>query len=154
MSIPRVFQINISGGGVPKLAVPTAHITEAGIQGDKQEDLRYHGGPRRALCLFSLERILDLQAAGHPIFPGATGENLTLCGVDWDQVVPGVKLKLGPEVVAEVLSFTEPCSTIRRYFKEGRIQAMLQEQNPGWSRVYARVLKNGELTVGDGVDFL
>ena len=38
----------------------------------------FHGGPERALCLFSLERILELQAEGHPIFPGAAGENITI----------------------------------------------------------------------------
>ncbi len=154
MPTPRIFQINLSGGGVPKLAVPRATVTEQGLDGDVQKDLRYHGGPKRALCLFSLERILALQEQGHPIFPGAAGENLTISGVDWAQVTPGCRLQLGGQVVAEVLSYTEPCSTIRQYFKDGKIQAILQDRNPGWSRVYARVLEPGEIGVGDEVKFL
>ena len=35
------------------------------------------GDPGRAVCLFSMERILQLQKEGHPIDIGSTGENLT-----------------------------------------------------------------------------
>ncbi len=149
MSTARVFQINISRGGVPKLAVPSADVTTDGIAGDKQQDLKHHGGPNRALSLYSLERILALQEDGHPIFPGATGENITLVGMDWEQMVPGTKLQLGNDVLIEVLSYTEPCAAIKQYFTAGRIGRMLQEKNPGWSRVYARILTQGRLTVGD-----
>jgi len=149
MTTPRIFQINISSGGVPKLAVPTSTVTTDGIKGDKQQDLKHHGGPDRALCLYSLERILALQEEGHPIFPGATGENLTLVGLDWDLVIPGSRLQLGNDVQIEVLSYTEPCASIKQYFSAGKISIMLQEKNPGWSRVYAKVLAGGPLAVGD-----
>ena len=74
----RIFQLNCSKGGVPKLAVRESLLTETGLECDRQADRRYHGGPERALCLFSLERILELQAEGHPVFPGSTGENVTV----------------------------------------------------------------------------
>ncbi len=72
----RIFQINVSNGGVPKFARQQAELTPLGLVGDRQEETDVHGGPERALCLFSLERILALQAEAHPIFPGAIGENL------------------------------------------------------------------------------
>ena len=53
----------------------------AGLEGDRHRNRKLHGGPDRALCLFSLERIEALQAEGHPIEPGTLGENLTLA--DW-----------------------------------------------------------------------
>jgi MOSC domain-containing protein YiiM len=149
MPTPRLFQINVSPGGVPKLAVPTARISRNGVEGDRQKHLEFHGGPRRALCLYSLERILALQEEGHPIFPGAAGENLTLSGLDWDRMVPGAKLRLGDQVVVEVLSYTEPCAAIKPFFKEGKIGRMLQDRNPGWSRVYAQVLEVGQVAAGD-----
>src|SRR5437660_8273239 len=74
----RIFQLNMSPGGVPKLAVREAMLTTTGLMGDVQKFTDIHGGPERALCLFSLERILELQAEGHPIFPGAAGENITI----------------------------------------------------------------------------
>jgi len=54
----RIFQINSSPGGVPKLAVREATLTELGLVGDDHNFPDIHGGPERALCLFSLERIL------------------------------------------------------------------------------------------------
>jgi len=74
----RIFQLNISPGGVPKLPLREAMVGELGLEGDGHSFPDIHGGPERALCLFSLERILELQAEGHPIFPGAAGENITI----------------------------------------------------------------------------
>src|ERR1043166_6472015 len=43
----RIFQLNRSDGGVPKLAVREAWLTPTGLEGDRQRDLRFHGGPER-----------------------------------------------------------------------------------------------------------
>src|SRR3712207_3923787 len=90
-----VHQINVSNGGVPKLPVPEAAVTVDGVGGDRQRDLRVHGGPFRAVCLFSLEVIERLRAEGHPIAPGTVGENVTVGGLDWTLVRPGVRLRIG-----------------------------------------------------------
>ena len=148
----RIFQLNTSAGGVPKLAVAECLVNELGLAGDEHRFPDIHGGPDRALCLFSLERILELQAEGEPIFPGAVGENVTISGLDWAQLVPGVQLSLGDEVLLEVTSYTTPCNTISAYFVEGKFQRISQKVNPGWSRVYARVLKGGHLKVGQPVE--
>ena len=148
---PRIFQINASGGGVPKTPVREALVGEEGLTIDRQTHTKIHGGPKRALCLWSLERILALQEEGHPIFPGAAGENLTLTGLDWDAVVPGVQLRLGREVGIEVLSYTQPCGTISGYFSDGQQNRIEQELHPGWSRVYARVVRGGTIRAGDEV---
>ena len=79
----RIFQLNVSNGGVPKLPVREALLTPDGLEGDRQAHPQIHGGPERALCLYALERILELQAEGHPIYPGSIGENITVCGLDW-----------------------------------------------------------------------
>jgi MOSC domain-containing protein YiiM len=147
----RIFQLNISAGGVPKLAVREGHVNEFGMLGDEHRFPDIHGGPERALCLFSLERILELQAEGHSIFPGAVGENVTIAGLDWDEVVPGVQLSLGDEVLLEITSYTTPCNTIPAFFIDGRYQRISQKVHPGWSRVYARVLREGKLQVGQPV---
>lgn len=151
MPTPRIFQLNISPGGVPKLAVPEARVTPDGLVGDKQADLKHHGGPQRAVCLYSLERILALQEEGHPVFPGAAGENVTVTGLDWEQVEPGQRWRLGDEVVLEIVSYTPPCATIRKFFREGQQNRMSQKHHPGWSRVYAKVIAPGTIRVGDGV---
>ena len=67
----RITGLQRSGGGVPKLPVASAALTAAGLAGDVQANRTYHGGPERALCLFSAELIAALQAQGHPITAGA-----------------------------------------------------------------------------------
>ena len=150
----RIFQLNCSPGGVPKLAVREAIVTELGLVGDDHKFPDIHGGPERALCLFSLERILELQAEGHPIFPGAAGENVTISGLEWEKLVPGVRLALGDEVVIEITKYTSPCNSMEESFSDGNYARISQKANPGYSRVYARVLKTGRLVVGQTVRVL
>jgi MOSC domain-containing protein YiiM len=150
----HIFQISISNGGVPKRALAEAELVELGLIGDVQRHTKAHGGPERALCLYSLERILALQQEGHPIFPGAIGENLTLTGLDWELLLPGRQLRLGPNACVEVTSFTTPCNHIAPYFRGEDKDRVLQKTNPGWSRVYARVLRPGWLRTGDEVILL
>jgi MOSC domain-containing protein YiiM len=147
----RIFQINVSNGGVPKLARHLAEVTALGLVGDRQEETDVHGGPERALCLFSLERILALQAEAHPIFPGAIGENLTLSGIEWERVIPGARLYLGDAVILEITRYTTPCNNLIPYFVGGDYSRVAQKRYPGWSRLYARVLQTGVLQVGDRV---
>lgn len=150
----RIFQLNTSPGGVPKLAVREAQVTELGLAGDDHNFPDIHGGPDRALCLFSLERILELQAEGHPIFPGAVGENVTISGLDWNDVVPGRQLTFGDEVLVEITSYTSPCNSIPDSFRNGEYPRISQKVHPGYSRVYARVLQGGRLVIGQPVRLL
>ena len=54
------------------------------VEGDKQNDLKHHGGENRAVCLYSMDLITELKKEGHPIFEGSTGENITIQGQDWN----------------------------------------------------------------------
>jgi len=150
----RIFQLNRSGGGVPKLGVREAFVDANGLEGDRQRNLRFHGGPERALCLFPLELILELQAEGHPIFPGSVGENVTVTGLEWSRVEPGARLSLGDEALVEITSYTSPCKTIAASFVDGRFKRISQKVRPGESRLYARVLRPGRVAVGDPVRLL
>jgi len=150
----RIFQLNRPPGGLPKLAVREAVVTELGLVGDDHNFPEIHGGPERALCLFSLDRILELQTEGHSIFPGAVGENVTISGLDWDRMTPGQRLALGEEVLIEITTYTSPCNSIENSFADGKYQRISQKVHPGYSRVYARVLRPGRLTVGQTVRLL
>lgn len=145
-----VVSVNVSSGGVPKLPVPSARVSEAGLAGDGQRQREFHGGSDRALCLYSMDRIEALQREEHPIAPGTAGENLTIRGLDWDLVKPGVALRVGGTTV-EITGYASPCATIRPSFADGNSNRISEKKHPGWSRVYARVVGEGEIRVGDGV---
>ena len=143
-----VESINVSGGGVPKVGRPEVWISRLGVYGDAQADRKLHGGPERAVCIYSAEIIKALQAEGHPIGLGTTGENLTVFGADWAGVAPGSVWRAGGAVL-EIASYAAPCKTIRDSFSDKRYKRISQKVNPGWSRVYARVLEEGRVRVGD-----
>ena len=148
----RVVQINVNPrGGVPKHRTPSAQVTFEGVIGDKQRDRRYHGGPQRAVALFSYERIQALQAEGHPIVPGSTGENLTIAGLDWDALQVGDRLRIGDELRIEITAYAVPCSNLVDSFVDGAFKRVSQKLHPGWSRLYAKVLVEGEVREGDAV---
>ena len=139
-----------SAGGVPKLPVERAMVRAGGMEGDKQANRRFHGGPERALCLYAQERLDALAAAGHPVERGTLGENVTIAGLAWDEVRPGARLRLG-DVEVEVTGYASPCGKIALGFADGSSARVGQRSNPGWSRVYVRVLAEGEVAVGDSV---
>jgi MOSC domain-containing protein YiiM len=149
-TVGRLESINVSRGGVPKTSVFEALITESGVDGDRQRNLQVHGGPDRAVSVFSLDVIRALQREGHPIAPGTTGENLTVSGIDWPRVVPGMTLAVGG-VRLLVTAYAAPCQNIVGSFVGGEISRVSQKRYRGWSRVYTRVLEGGLVRPGDEV---
>ena len=147
-----IHQINVSDGGVPKLPVDEGFINVRGVIGDQQADRRHHGRPEQALCLYSLEVIEALRSEGHPIEPGNAGENLTLTGIEWSAIGPGVRLRIGTNVEAQITDPASPCGKNAAWFTEGNYMRMSEDVHPGWSRWYARVLAGGPIRVGDTVE--
>ena len=148
-TVGRIVQISVSPGGVPKLPVDAARITTAGVEGDAQRDRQHHGGPDRAVCVYSMDAIRALVAEGHVVAPGTLGENVTVEGLDWHNVAPGARLRLGAGVLLEVTRYTSPCFNIKTAFADGEFGRISQKRHPGWSRVYTRVLREGTIRTGD-----
>lgn len=132
---------------MPKLAVPEARVTPLGLEGDVHAHPKIHGGPERALCLYSLEVIEALQREGHPIAPGTTGENVTIAGLDWSALAAGMRLALG-EVIVELTRIASPCKQITGSFADRNSDRLA---DPARGRWYARVLREGVLRVNDPV---
>jgi MOSC domain-containing protein YiiM len=146
----RLESINASCGGVPKLPMFEGLVTPSGLDGDRQRDRRFHGGPDRAVVLFSLDVIRALQREGHPIGAGTTGENLTVSGIDWAAVAPGAEIHIG-EVYLRITSYTSPCEKIAGSFVAGDFSRVSHKLHAGSSRVSARVLTGGLIRIGDPV---
>ncbi len=148
----HIFQINVSNGGVPKHPVDRVSIEPGkGILTDNQADRVHHGGPLQDLCLFRLETILALQREGHPIYPGAAGENLTISGLAQDDFEAGTQLRFGEKILVELTEPAVPCSKLEAYFTAGRFSRIAAKKHPESVRMYARVIVGGDLGVGDRV---
>jgi MOSC domain-containing protein YiiM/GNAT superfamily N-acetyltransferase len=150
----RVMQVNVSAGGVPKLPVERAWVGRLGLAGDGHRDRTEHGGPHRAVCLFAIEAIERLQADGHPVEPGSTGENLTTSGIEWSLLPIGTRARIGAELELELASSTTPCATQKPNFLGGRFSRISIDLHPSDSRMYARVLHEGEVRPGDAISLL
>lgn len=147
-SVAGVFH---SDGGVPKSPVASAAVTASGVVGDRQSTRKYHGRVWQALCLWSADVVADLQAEGHPVFPGACGENLSVTGVDWSALRPGTRLRIGT-VLAELSIPTDPCRQIRPFFADAAIRRIDHYRHAGSARWYATVVQPGRVAVGDRVE--
>ena len=145
-----VVRLNISDGGVPKQAVDSVAVAPTGVAGDSQSDRRHHGRPVQAVCLWSADVIAALRADGHPIDAGNAGENITVAGVDWAALRPGVRIDVGP-VPMLISAHAVPCSKNAQWFSDRDFNRILHDQHPGFSRLYAIPLNSGDVTVGDRV---
>ncbi len=147
----RILQINVSDGGTPKLPIPKAQITLDGLIGDRQRNLKYHGGPDRAVCLWSADIIQTLKNEGHPIQSGSAGENITITGLPWEELGPGTELQLGNTVRLVITDYAPPCRNIGKYFSDRCYSRISHKHYPGISRLYARVLTPGIVSLGNHV---
>ncbi len=138
---------------MPKIPVGAARLGIEGVEGDKQNDLRHHGGPLRAVCIYSFEIIEALQGEGHPIGPGTTGDNLTISGLVWDSLRAGDEMQVGRALI-RLNATAPPCNTIAESFAGGEIGRILEESHPGWSRWYASVIEEASVSAGDSVNIV
>jgi MOSC domain-containing protein YiiM len=143
-----VAQVSTSPGGVPKLPVTSAAVTARGLAGDKQTFRKHHGRPWQAVCLWSADVIDALAAQGHPIGYGCAGENITVRGLDWGAIRPGVRIQVGTALL-ETSPYAIPCQVNAQWFSDGRFRRIAHEVAPGTSRIYARVVVEGVVAAGD-----
>jgi hypothetical protein len=144
-----VASVHRGSGGVPKPSVGSVDVGADGVIGDRQATRRHHGAPWQALCLWSVEVIDRLVAGGHPIGPGFAGENVTIGGLDWADVRPGVVMRIGT-VVCRMSSFAVPCKQNARWFSDGDF-GRIHHRHGAVSRIYATVLEPGRIVVDDDV---
>ena len=139
-------QLNISPGGMPKLPVPSARVTPDGVAGDWQKNRKYHGGPDRAVCLYSVELYDRLREKGVDLRAGALGENFTTRGIDLDALAVGGRMRVGEACVIEITDVREPCRQLKKW---GAALPKLIVGRSGW---VAKVVREGGVKAGDRVE--
>jgi MOSC domain-containing protein YiiM len=153
IEMATIVSINVSElGGVPKLPVKTAVVRFEGVEGDLNRFRmeRKNGDPGRAVSIFSMERILQLQEEGHPINIGTAGENFTIEGIDWPKMEVGMMIRFGSTLI-RLSEPCAPCSKIGGSFMEDEFSRIDENKRRGWSRWSASVIEEGAVSVGDAV---
>lgn len=149
-----VASVNVSHGGVPKRPIPGGWVDRLGLEADAHaEPEPMHGGVDQAISIYSVESIGRVVADGHRAFPGAFGENLTLAGIELDELRAGDRLRIGDgSLELQLTAHAEPCQTIAHWFVERRIARIGSKNYPRDTRWYARVLSEGPIARGDRVE--
>jgi MOSC domain-containing protein YiiM len=115
-------------------------IAGHGIEGDRKAG--HH--PGRQINLLSREWLLRLQDAGYQIEPGQFGEQITLLGIELEELRVGEQLQLGPTACIEIRQARTPC---------GRLAVAQQLAVAGLKTIglMATVVVGGTIRVGDAV---
>jgi len=122
-------------------------LSETNLTGDGQADLVHHGGPDRALLLYSALHYPDWEVQfGYPVPYGGFGENFTVDEVDEHQVCLGDRWATD-DIEIEVSQPRLPCFKLaRRLDRPGLNVEVMNNRKGGW---YARALKQGNVCEGE-----
>jgi MOSC domain-containing protein YiiM len=114
-------------------------------------DIRFHGGPAKAVYAYARED-LDRWSAdlGRELPCGVFGENLTTTGLDVSGALIGERWRVGGSVLLRVTEPRIPCRTFAGWMGEpGWIRSFLERAAPG---AYLAVDEAGVVRAGDPVE--
>lgn len=139
-----VVAVCVSTGGVPKRPVDRAELTPDGLVGDGR-DHEKHRRTDRAVSIQDLELLDQLVAEGYPVAPGIMGENLTVRGLQVQELSVGDRLHFQNGPVLELASVRKPCYVL------DVIHAKLKEVVVGRCGFLCRVVQTGTFWPGQQV---
>ncbi|MED2766090.1 MOSC domain-containing protein [Bacillus thuringiensis] len=127
--------------GICKQLVEDAFLSKDGFRGDGVADLRFHGGPDRAVCVYPYEHYELWENEFHTSLPtSAFGENITVANMLEQDVYIGDVYQLGDAIV-QVTQGRIPCSTISKRLSIPGILPRIVET--GYTGYLCRVLQEG-----------
>jgi MOSC domain-containing protein YiiM len=122
------------------------------VDGDRQADLRVHGGPDKAVYAYAREdtRVWE-DFLGTELPHGAFGENLTTEGIDQTNALIGERWAIGTTLL-EVCQPRFPCFKLGLRFGDPQmLKRFALARRPG---AYLRIVREGELGAGDAVEIV
>ena len=129
------------------------------LEGNRQHDRRYHGGPDKAACAYPSEHYAALSGyLGLELPPGAVGENFTTEGLDEAELCVGDRFAVGDNdgdgvcAVIEVSQPRQPCATLSRYYGVPKLPGFIVAGGiTGW---YFRTVTEGPVHPGAALRLL
>jgi len=124
-------------------------IGPLGFEGNGVADTKNHGGPDKAVCVYSIdhypywEQVLRISLPAAPF-----GENLSVSNLHEDNICIGDTFQVGTALL-QVSQPRQPCKTLlARYGRDDMIKLMVEK---GYTGFYFRVLKEGSVKKGDAL---
>lgn len=122
------------------------------LEGNGQANLKYHGGPDKAVCCYPSEHYPALSdLLGKHLSHGALGENFTLGGMPEDDVCIGDRYRVGDAII-EISQPRQPCNTLVKRWGDKNLPKHMVEK--GWTGFYARVVEEGLVQAGDAIHLI
>ena len=120
------------------------------LDGDRQADLRVHGGPDKAVYAYPFE-FYELWSRERPdldLGPGMFGENLTTEGLLDGDVAVGDRFRVG---TAELVVTQPRLPCFKLGIKVGRDEFVTEFLERGLYGFYLAVIREGEVEAGDSI---
>ncbi len=137
----------VSTGIFKQPVAGSAAVTRSGLIGDGQADLVNHGGPDKAICVYSFSHKAYWEAEwGKPMEYADFGENFSVTGLPEQEVCIGDVFRVGSARL-QVSQARLPCFKLG--LKHGLPRLPEQVQQTGYTGFYLRVLEEGDVLAGD-----
>lgn len=137
----------VETGIFKKPAGKPLHLTFTGLAGDGQADLINHGGPDKAVCVYTNAHFpYWSEKWGESVQNGAFGENFTVSGLTEESLCIGDTVRVG-EALLQVSQPRQPCFKLG--LKHNLPDLPLQVERTGYTGFYFRVLHEGMVAEGD-----
>lgn len=123
------------------------------LEGDRQADLRVHGGPNKAIYAYSSEHYSywTKQLPDADLSFGKFGENLTIAGLTEEQAHIGDRYRIGT-CVLRVTQPRMPCFKLALRFERADMIKLFWKS--GLSGMYFAIAKEGELGAEDHIELV
>jgi MOSC domain-containing protein YiiM len=133
------------------IAGPVA-VTRTNLAGDGQADLKHHGGPEKAICVYPRDHWTSWkEELGIDMPHGGFGENFTTQGAAEADVCIGDIFRCGTAIL-EISQPRQPCWKLARRWGIKDLAARVERTGrTGW---YLRVLEEGTVEAGNALQLL
>ncbi len=128
-------------------------LSATNLDGDRQADLRVHGGEEKAVCVYPLEHYPYWEKQlGRELPVASFGENFSTEGFTESTVCIGDVFRVGEAEQAPLVQVSQPrqpCFKLGARHETPELVLWVQES--GATGFYFRVLEEGEVRPGDGL---
>jgi MOSC domain-containing protein YiiM len=128
-------------------------VGKLNVEGDAQNNKKYHGGEHRAVLMYSAEHYALWESElGRRLPCGSFAENFTVTVLNEDTVCIGDTYQIGDMLQVQVSQPRQPCNQIYRALGiTGIVKRVQATFRSGW---YLRVLQQGHVEAGMPITLL